>query len=165
VKLKKSGREFKGLCPFHQEKQPFFYVNPEKRFYFCHGCRATGDAIRFVMRMEGKPFVDAVHLLAQAGKVAIPGASSDEEVYRQRLLHVTRVASQFFSEQLWLASPDSLAWRALTRRGLQQGTLRSFGIGLAPPSWNALSSVLHGKCSPCPVVRPRTPHCARRTCR
>lgn len=142
VKLKKNGREFKGLCPFHQEKHPSFHVIPEKRFYFCHGCRATGDAIAFVMRMEGKPFIEAVRLLAQAGNIPFPGEASDEVLYRQRLLYVTQVAAKFFSEQLWMAPADSVAWRALTRRGLREDTLRRFGIGLAPLSWNALTSLV-----------------------
>ena len=60
VELKKAGREFKGRCPFHQEKTPSFYVVPEERFYFCHGCRASGDAVSFVTRYLGKNFLDAV---------------------------------------------------------------------------------------------------------
>lgn len=142
VKLTKSGRDFKGLCPFHQEKRASFHVIPEKRFFFCHGCRASGDAINFVMRMEGKPFVEAVHLLAHAGKVAIPGVSSAEELDRQQLLRVTQVAARFFSEQLWTAPDDDVARRALARRGLREETLHRFGIGLASASWNALTRAL-----------------------
>src|ERR1700749_2053280 len=69
VKLTKAGREFKGCCPFHNEKTPSFYVNDDKAFYHCFGCSAHGDAIRWMTEQQGLPFIDAVKELAQAASM------------------------------------------------------------------------------------------------
>lgn len=141
VELKRAGREFKGRCPFHHEKVPSFYVVPEKRFYFCHGCRASGDAISFLARVEGKSFIQAVQALAEAANVALPATSPAAEQERQALLRANRAAAAFFEEQLW-APGGAGAREFLAKRGLHEKILRRFGIGLAPASWNALAEVV-----------------------
>ncbi len=111
VELKKSGREFKGRCPFHQEKTPSFYVVPEKRFYFCHGCRASGDAVSFVQRYLGKTFVDAVKDLAREVGVDIEAAQDPASRERQQIKEVTDLAAEHFKRA-------ALAGRGPRRPGL-----------------------------------------------
>ena len=77
VSLKKDGRRYWGLCPFHNEKTPSFSVNPDMNMYYCFGCKATGDAIRFVMEMERAPFMDAVKLLADRAHMPLPELQED----------------------------------------------------------------------------------------
>ena len=72
VRLRKRGKNFIGLCPFHQEKTPSFGISPSKQLYYCHGCGAGGDAIRFVMELEGKGFIEAVRKLAELYGVSLP---------------------------------------------------------------------------------------------
>ncbi len=101
VPLQRAGRTFKAPCPFHQEKTPSFYVVPEKRFYFCHGCRASGDAVSFVQRYLGKTFVDAVKDLAREVGVDIEAAQDPAARERQQIKEVTDLASEHFKALLW----------------------------------------------------------------
>src|SRR3954467_5926384 len=98
VKLTKAGREFKGCCPFHNEKTPSFYVNDDKSFYHCFGCSAHGDAIRWMTEQQGLPFIDAVKELAQAAGMEMPAQDrqSVERAERAKGLHDLMVdAAQF----------------------------------------------------------------------
>lgn len=141
VELKKSGREFKGRCPFHQEKTPSFYVVPEKRFYFCHGCRASGDAVSFVTRYLGKNFLDAVRDLAREVGVDLEAAQDPAAKERQQLKEVTDVAAEHFRALLW--SDEGGAARAyLASRGVSEETAQAFGLGWAPEAWSLLADKL-----------------------
>jgi DNA primase len=138
VELKKAGREFKGRCPFHQEKTPSFYVVPEKRFYFCHGCRASGDAVSFVQRYLGKTFVDAVKDLAREVGVDIEAAQDPSARERQQLKEVTDLAAEHFRGLLW-QDEGRAARTYLANRGVSEETAHAFGLGWAPSAWSLLA--------------------------
>jgi DNA primase len=146
VELKKSGRSFKGRCPFHEEKSASFYVTPELKRFKCFGCQAGGDAIAFVQRYLGKSFVDAVRDLAREVGVDLSGAEDPSAKERQKLREVTALAQTHFQRLLWDEAEGRLAREALTARGVSVETARSFGLGWAPEAWTRLSDELvrHG---------------------
>lgn len=141
VELKKAGREYKGRCPFHQEKTPSFYVVPEKRFYFCHGCRASGDAVAFVQRYLGKTFVDAVKDLAREVGVDIEAAQDPTLKERQQLKEATDLAAEHFRTLLW-QDEGRAARTYLANRGVSEETSHAFGLGWAPNAWSLLADKL-----------------------
>ncbi|HEX5750095.1 MAG TPA: DNA primase [Archangium sp.] len=141
VELKKAGREFKGRCPFHQEKTPSFYVVPEKRFYFCHGCRASGDAVSFVQRYLGKTFLDAVRDLAREVGVDLEAAQDPGARERQQLKEATDLAAEHFRALLW-EEEGRRARAYLASRGISEETAKAFGLGWAPAAWTSLADRL-----------------------
>ncbi len=140
VTLRKAGKNYKGLCPFHDEKTPSFSVNPERQIYHCFGCGKGGNVFSFLMEHENVTFVEAVRHIARRLNITIP------DTYRQReagseaesLAQVTRFAARFFHERLLNAGRDSIVRRYTERRGLSEETVKSFGLGYAPDSWNDL---------------------------
>ncbi len=144
TKLQKAGREYKGCCPFHQEKNPSFYVNDDKGFYHCFGCSAHGDAIRWMTDQRGLPFMDAVKELAQSAGLDLPAMDrqSAEKAERARGLHEAMAdAAAWFVEQLGgLGGADARA--LLDRRGISAETARAFGMGFAPDSRGKLKTAL-----------------------
>ena len=122
VKLTKAGREFKGCCPFHNEKTPSFYVNDDKGFYHCFGCSAHGDAIRWMTEQRGLPFIDAVKELAQAAGMEMPAQDrqSVERAERAKGLHEAMAdAAAWFTEQLnGIAGAEARA--VLEQRGIDR---------------------------------------------
>ena len=144
VKLTKAGREFKGCCPFHNEKTPSFYVNDDKSFYHCFGCSAHGDAIRWMTEQQGLPFIDAVKELAQAAGMEMPAQDrqSVERAERAKGLHdLMADAAQFFVDQLnGIAGAEARA--VLERRGIKADTARAFGMGYSPDSRGKLREEL-----------------------
>jgi DNA primase len=145
VALKKSGRRWSGLCPFHAEKTPSFSVNAEEGRYYCFGCRASGDAITFVREVQHLDFVDAVRQLADRAGVelhedASAGAARHE---RQELLSAMAAAVDWYHDRL-LHAPDARPAREyLTSRGIGGDLARQFRLGWAPDDWDALSRALH----------------------
>src|SRR5438132_13879780 len=102
VRLNRQGREHRGLCPFHNEKTPSFYVVEDKSFFHCFGCGAHGDAIGFAMRAENLDFIEAVEKLASAAGLVVPQATSQERERAQRqktLLEATEAAAAFYEER------------------------------------------------------------------
>lgn len=144
VKLTKAGREFKGCCPFHNEKTPSFYVNDDKGFYHCFGCSAHGDAIRWMTEQQGLPFIDAVKELAQAAGMEMPAQDRQavERAERAKGLHdLMADAAQFFVDQLnGIAGAEARS--VLERRGIKAETARTFGIGYSPDSRGKLREAL-----------------------
>ena len=142
--LKRVGRRWTGLCPFHTEKTPSFSVNAEEGFYYCFGCQASGDAITFVREMEHLDFVDAVRLLADRAGVAL---HEDAEVGKDRkrrveLLDALERAVVWYHERL-LRAPDAGPARDYLRsRGYDGDVVRRFRLGWAPDDWDALSRAL-----------------------
>src|SRR5580693_10016951 len=120
VRLVRKGREFGGLCPFHNEKTPSFYVVEDKGFFHCFGCGAHGDAVGFVMRSENLDFIEAVERLAGIAGVQVPQQTQLEREKAQRqktLLEALAAAAKFYEERLWL--PGGLRGRDyLAGRGL-----------------------------------------------
>ena len=144
VKLTKAGREFKGCCPFHNEKTPSFYVNDDKGFYHCFGCSAHGDAIRWMTEQQGLPFIEAVKELAQAVGMEMPAQDrqSIERAERAKGLHdLMADAAHFFVDQLnGIAGAEARS--VLERRGIKAETARTFGIGYSPDSRGKLREAL-----------------------
>ena len=143
VDLRKAGREFKGLCPFHQEKTPSFHVIPDKRFFHCFGCQKHGNVFDFVMEMQGKSFVEAVHDLARRAGVAVPEREeSPEERARRdeksRLFDVNALAAAFYREHL-AAEAGARGREYLAGRGIEGAVAETFQLGMAPDAWDGLA--------------------------
>ncbi len=140
VSLKRRGRRWVGLCPFHQEKTPSFSVDPERGLYYCFGCHAGGDVIRFVMELEHLAFPEAIRHLADRFGVTLPEASP-EAGRRARAADRARAllaeAQAWFREQL-LAPRGSAARAELERRGFPRETWEDYGFGFAPDAWRDL---------------------------
>jgi DNA primase len=134
IKLIRRGREFAGLCPFHHEKTPSFYVVEDKSFFHCFGCGAHGDVIGFVMRADNLDFIEAVEKLAGEAGLPVPQATSQERERAQRqktLLEAMEAAAAFYETRLW-ASAGNRARQYLLGRGLDPETIRRFRLGWAP---------------------------------
>ncbi|HUO49066.1 MAG TPA: DNA primase, partial [Acidimicrobiales bacterium] len=142
--LKKVGRRWSGLCPFHTEKTPSFSVNAEEGFYYCFGCHASGDAITFVRATEHLDFVDAVRFLADRAGITLhedQEAGRDHQ-RRSQLLEAMERAVQWYHERL-LSSPDAGRARDYLRsRGYDGDVVRQFRLGWAPDDWDALAKAL-----------------------
>lgn len=145
VELKKTGRSFKGCCPFHQEKSPSFHVTPEMGRFKCFGCQAGGDAIAFVQRYFGKSFTDAVKDLARESGVELESAQDPTALERQQLKDATDVAAEHFRTALWDSPLGGPARAYLEGRGLLPEVSKAFGLGYAPLEWEALSKKLFAR--------------------
>jgi len=144
VRLVRKGREYGGLCPFHNEKTPSFYVVEDKGFFHCFGCGAHGDAIGYVMRAENLDFIEAVERLAGEAGLQVPQQTPHERERAQRqktLLEANAAAAEFYERQLWSPS-GARAREYLERRGLDEETIRRFRLGWAPDDRQAL----RGRC-------------------
>jgi DNA primase len=144
VKLQKAGREFRACCPFHNEKTPSFYVNDDKGFYHCFGCGAHGDAIRWMTDQRGLPFMDAVKELVQAAGLEMPEQDrhSAEKAERAKGLHeAMEDAAKFFVERLH-GIEGAEARAVLKKRGINEETAKTFGIGFSPDSRGKLKEAL-----------------------
>ena len=142
--LKKVGRRWQGLCPFHGEKTPSFSVNAEEGFYYCFGCQAKGDAISFVRAIEHLDFVDAVRRLADKAGITIrEDATSGRDSQRRKVyLDAMEQATEWYHRRL-LTSPDAGQARDYLRsRGYDGEVVRRFRLGWAPDEWDALCSGL-----------------------
>ncbi len=147
VALKRTGANYKGLCPFHNEKTPSFYVHPGKGIYKCFGCGAGGNVYQFVMEMEGWSFPEAVRQLAGRINVEIPEETAEETEEAKKRADARKLyvgimdkARRFYERSLWDAeSEDSArARKYLTDRGIGEEISREFGLGYAPPGWQNL---------------------------
>lgn len=146
VNLKRRGKTLVGLCPFHNEKTPSFTVYPESRSFYCFGCGAGGDVITFVRRIENLDYIEAVKAVAQMAGVSMPEDGYDDTLskQRQRLLSANREAARFFHEQL-MNPKNREALNYFLKRGLDQNTIRRFGLGYAPNDWRELINHLKSK--------------------
>ena len=146
VALKKNGRRYWGLCPFHGEKTASFSVDAEAQLYYCFGCKAGGNVFSFLMEMEHLTFQEAVEQLAERAGMPLPQMIEDADwerrrSQRERLLNANREAARFFHETLFTpAGEASLAY--LRKRGLSDGVIRKFGLGAAPEGWDSLTKHL-----------------------
>jgi DNA primase len=140
VRLKKRGRSWEGLCPFHEEKTPSFSVDPDKGLYYCFGCHQGGDLFKFVMQVEHLNFPEAVERLARRYGVKLPPRSPETQKRREagdRIRALLEEAQQFFVSRLEDAE-GSEARSELDRRGFPRETWREFGFGYAPDDWRRL---------------------------
>lgn len=149
VSLKKAGRNYKGLCPFHQEKSPSFIVSPDRQIWHCFGsCGEGGDAIRFLMKFENLTFPEAVKELA--GKLNIPISvtfSSEDAVWKkkEKLFLINRTACDFYHYVLLQSKFGKKARDYLIERNIKNETVKTFELGYAPLSWNSLLRFLYKK--------------------
>jgi len=146
VRLTRAGRQFKGCCPFHNEKTPSFLVYPDDGHYHCFGCGAHGSVFDFVMHSEGLGFREAVERLAAEANIVLPAESPEEQARAARadtLKDVMAWAAGWFAEQLGgVQGGEARAY--LDRRGLQPATVRGFGLGFAPEGRTRLKAALAG---------------------
>jgi DNA primase len=145
--LQRSGRNYKGLCPFHGEKTPSFVVFPETQSYHCFGCGANGDIFAFVMNTEGLEFRDALARLARQAGVQIAPRDEGEAAadrQRERLYEACAAAALYYHNLLLRSSAEGAkAARAYAQeRGLTEATMARFGVGYAPDSWDATANYL-----------------------
>jgi len=140
--LKKAGRSWKGLCPFHNERTPSFTVDRDKGLYHCFGCGAGGDVIRFVREMDRLDFPEAVEALASRFGVAIPRRvrRGPREDRRDRLFEALAAAQRLYAERL--ARPGNEAARYLEERGVPAEWWKTLGLGFAPNAWDTLGRAL-----------------------
>lgn len=143
------GGEYKGVCPFHDEKSASFYVNPAKGVFHCFGCQENGDTIAFLMKIEHFTFAEAVERMAIQAGITLryeEGGYSPrhQQGERTRLVEAHKVASAWYQEQL--ASPEAeIGRRFLAERGFDEESARTFGVGYAPVGWEHLVRYLRGK--------------------
>ena len=144
TKLRKAGRSWKGLCPFHNERTPSFTVDRDKGLYHCFGCGAGGDVIHFVRQIDRLDFPEAVEALAGRFGVKIPKRASrgPRDDRREKLLEALAAAQRFYCTEL--DKPGSRAAAYLTERGVPQNFVKRLSLGHAPDSWDALATALAG---------------------
>ena len=155
VALKRRGKDYLGLCPFHQEKTPSFHVNQSRQYFYCFGCKAHGNALDFVMKRDRIEFVDALNLLGEQAGIERPrsGASKQKAGEKQALLEMQSAACAFYEKML--AHPDHgrAARQYLAERQINAESIKRFQIGLAPDAWDALLSGPVGRKFPGPQLQ------------
>src|SRR6516165_1764129 len=143
------GGSVKGLCPFHDEKTPSFNVTPSRGLWYCHGCGEGGDVIKFVQKIDGLSFVEAVERLAGRSGIElryeqggyVPG---QEQSQRRRLIDAHRAAAEFYAERLGDADAEH-ARKFLSERGFELKDAERFGVGYSPKAWEDLTRHLRGR--------------------
>ena len=145
VNLKKRGRNFFGLCPFHDERTPSFSVAPDKEIYHCFGCGAGGSVFNFIMEHENLTFVEAVQQLGThyGIEVVLTGDSGSKQLFTQ-LYELHEIAAAVYTKNLFSAKGKA-ALNYLLERGLTEDTLTEFKVGFAPDSWEFLTKKIKGK--------------------
>jgi DNA primase len=144
VRLKKTGKDFSGLCPFHQEKTPSFTVSAIKQIFYCFGCGKGGDVFDFVREVDRCEFPEAVRIVAEKCGIAVPNARERspeerrENQERALILEMHRAAQGFYTKQLESTPEGRLARAYLEDRGLDTAAIEQFGIGYAPSGGDAL---------------------------
>jgi len=147
VALRKRGRNYLGLCPFHSEKEPSFTVSNEKQIFHCFGCGASGSVFDFVMRTRNLTFAEAVRELANRFGIPLPqeeetGQAKKIREMAERLRQINGMAARYFSENLLNRSSGKIAQEYLQTRGIDESTIEDFQLGYAPKSWDGLKRFL-----------------------
>jgi DNA primase len=139
LKLKKRGKNYVGLCPFHQEKTPSFNVSPDRQMYHCFGCGAGGNVFTFVMETEKVSFIEAVRTLAERAGIALPSPGKEDSsraTEAEILYDICRTAVTYFHDNLTKTVEGKLALEYFHHRGFSDETMRTFGLGYAMNSWD-----------------------------
>lgn len=147
VQLKKTGRSYKGLCPFHQEKTPSFFVFPDSGNFHCFGCGRGGDIFSFYMGVEHVEFRDALQELARRAGIElgnIPSVPPEVDAHRNRLIELNQMAAEFYSNILRNTAPGAPGRQVLEQRGVSLEIAERFGLGFAPDG-DALGRYLAGR--------------------
>jgi len=149
VTLQKAGRNFKGLCPFHSEKHPSFFVFPEQQSWHCFGaCGTGGDILSFIMKKESIDFGQALRLLAQRGGITLspleaPDKAKDEK--NERLFQINEAATEYYHHLLSSTKAGEATRNYLAKRKVTTETIEEFRLGFSPDAWEALKNYLLGK--------------------
>lgn len=147
VRLKKNGRDYTGLCPFHKEKSPSFHVNQEKQLFHCFGCGVGGNLVQFVMRSEGLDFVEAVKLMADRAGIALPDEDNavDDAMYqkKKRIYSMNKAAAKFYFETLTAKEEGKIGLEYFKDRKILPATIRKYGLGYAPDSFDFLKNYMN----------------------
>ncbi len=146
VNLKRRGKNLVGLCPFHSEKTPSFTIYPENGSFYCFGCGVGGDVITFTGLIENLDYIESVKLLAEKSGITLPQDGYDDSMQRlrNRIYDINRESAKFFHNYL-MSEDGKWALQYLTGRGLTLKTIKQFGLGAAPDSWDALIKHLKEK--------------------
>ncbi|MEK7516270.1 MAG: DNA primase [Patescibacteria group bacterium] len=142
LQLRQAGTSMRGLCPFHQEQTPSFFVSREKQVWHCFGCGEGGDMVSFVMKLEGMDFPEALKHLAQKAGIQLPTYEPKKESDRSRVLSVLEEATRFFESQLRESPAAEVAREYLKSRQLDDSTIEEFRLGFAPAEWDSLRNHL-----------------------
>ncbi|MGB0678774.1 MAG: DNA primase [Polyangiales bacterium] len=150
VALQRSGQSYKGLCPFHSERTPSFHVHPERGFFYCFGCQASGDCFAYLMQQEGCSFPEAAERLAERFGIEWRTAASDVEAQQQQRLRrqrdalftLSEQAAVFFQRALQHHPQAALAQHYLQSRAVPPAQVEAFRLGFAPPGWDDLYKAL-----------------------
>jgi DNA primase len=148
LELKKTGNRYKGLCPFHSEKTPSFFVNPDNNFYHCFGCGAGGDSINFVMEIENLTFIESIKMLAERSGMELPDMSNQQrQVYKEReeLFSLNKLAARFYNYLLTDTNMGKEALEYLNDRGFDENDIKKFNLGYAADEWQLLLNFLKKK--------------------
>ena len=148
VPLKKSGKDYSGLCPFHHEKTPSFHVSQDKQLFHCFGCGASGNLVQFVMRMENLDFVDSLRVLADRAGIVIPEEdelTTEDHSRKQKILEMNKLSARFFHNCLKDKSIGGAAQKYFIKRRISWKTVVTYGLGYAPPDKTALVDYMKGK--------------------
>ena len=146
VNLKRRGKNLVGLCPFHSEKTPSFTVYPESASFYCFGCGAGGDVFTFTGLMENLDYIESVKLLAERSGISLPEDGYNDSMQRLKntVYEINRESARFFHNFL-MSDGGKWAREYLLSRGLSLATIKKFGLGAAPDSWDALINHLKAK--------------------
>ncbi len=148
VELKQAGKNYKGLCPFHQEKTPSFTVNPERQFFYCFGCGEGGDALNFLMKIDNITFQEALKILARRAGISLPETSGYEQRLmdeRERIFGLNNLVAKFYHHLLMKEEVAREAVRYLEDRGFSREDFEKFYLGYAHQGWTTIHDFLTGR--------------------
>src|SRR3989338_2671402 len=148
IPIKKTGRNYKGLCPFHQEKSPSFVVSPDRQIWHCFGaCQEGGDVIKFLMKWENITFIEALRELAEKAGVKLVKVNFEDKQWRKKeqIIGINTLATEFFEYILHKTKFGKKASEYLKHRCLDEKIIKKFQLGYAPSSWDSLLKFLKKK--------------------
>ena len=145
MKLTKTGINYRGVCPFHKEKSPSFFVNPGRQIWHCFGCGAGSSIFDFVMKIEGVEFGDALRILANKAGIELKRENVQSRTQRQRLYEIFELAGMFFEKQLESSVAGKEAEEYLLKRGITRDSIKKWRLRYSPDPRNGLSDFLISK--------------------